>query len=222
MTGDYTKVPLRPSDRWTGARMQQGRVLLDHDWNLNLDAAARRARDAVRDAIGWAGVVAGSTAFQVSVTTTGDLDLDLQPGHFWVDGLEALAPAAFTYSGQDAIAALPASGTVLVYLDVFEEHVQPAEDPSELVDPALGTIDTTGRTRIGFRVRVAPTNAATCSAAWAGLTTVPGSTGLLSVARGSTGTPDPCAPPGDPLAQIPDGLLRVEVLDGGTEATARF
>jgi hypothetical protein len=202
--------------------MQQGRVLLDDDWNLNLDAAARRARDAVRDAIGWAGVVAGSTAFQVSVTTTGDLDLDLEPGHFWVDGLEAFAPAAFTYSGQDAIAALPTSGTVLVYLDVFEEHVQPAEDPSELVDPALGTIDTTGRTRIGYRVRVSPTDAAKCSAAWAALAAVPGSTGALSVARGSTGTPDPCAPPGDPLAQIADGLLRVEVLDGGTEATARF
>ena len=222
MTGDYTQVPLRPTDRWTGARMQQGRVLLDHDWNLNLDAASRGLRDAVRDAIGWAGVVAGSSAFQVSVTTTGTLDLDLQPGRFWVDGLEAYAPAAFDYAGQDAIAPLPAGGVVLVYLDVFEEHVQPAEDPAELVDPALGTIDTTGRTRVGYRVRVAPTNAATCSDAWAALATVAGSTGLLSVARGSTGTPDPCAPPGDPLAQIADGLLRVEVLDGGTEATARF
>jgi len=222
MTGDYTQVPLRPSDRWTGARMQQGRVLLDHDWNLNLDASARGLRDAVRDAIGWAGVVAGSDAFLVSVTTSGALDLDLQPGHFWVDGLEAYAPAAFNYLGQDAIAALPTGGTVLVYLDVFEEHVQPAEDPSELVDPALGTIDTTGRTRVGYRVRVAPTDATTCADAWAGLTTVAESTGLLSVARSSAGTPDPCAPPGDPLAQIADGLLRVEVLDGGTQATARF
>jgi len=222
MTGDYTQVPLRATDRWTGARMQQGRVLLDHDWNLNLDAAARFTRDAVRDAIGWAGVVAGSTAFQVTVTTTGTLDLDLAPGHFWVDGLEAFTPGAFTYSGQDAITALPASGTVLVYLDVFEEHVQPAEDPSELVDPALGTIDTTGRTRVGYRVRVAPTTAATCAAAWAGLATTAESTGLLTVARGSTGTTDPCAPPGDPLAQIPDGLFRVEVLDGGTQSGARF
>lgn len=222
MTGDYTKVPLRARDRWTGARMQQGRVLLDHDWNLNLDAAARFTRDAVRDAIGWAGVVAGSTAFKVSVTTSGTLDLDIAPGHFWVDGLEAFAPDAFTYSGQDAIAALPGSGTVLVYLDVFEEHVQPAEDPSELVDPALGIIDTTGRTRVGYRVRVAPTTATSCAAAWAGLTTTAESTGLLTVARGSTGTTDPCAPPGDPLAQIPDGLFRVEVLDGGTQSSARF
>ena len=41
MTGDYTKVPLRADERWTGARMQQARVLLDHEWNLNLDAGAR-------------------------------------------------------------------------------------------------------------------------------------------------------------------------------------
>ena len=41
MTGDYTQVPLRRDDRWTAARMQQGRVLLDTDWNLNVDAAAR-------------------------------------------------------------------------------------------------------------------------------------------------------------------------------------
>ena len=49
MTGDYTKVPLRRDDRWTGARMQQGRVLLDHEWNLNLDASARAAQAAAAD-----------------------------------------------------------------------------------------------------------------------------------------------------------------------------
>ncbi len=50
MTGDYTAVPLRRDDRWTGARMQQGRVLLDHEWNLNVDADARRAARAPRGA----------------------------------------------------------------------------------------------------------------------------------------------------------------------------
>jgi len=65
MTGDYTKVPLREADRWTGARMQQGRVLLDHEWNLNIDAAARTAADTVRDVVGGNGVPEGSTAFRV-------------------------------------------------------------------------------------------------------------------------------------------------------------
>ena len=220
MTGDYTKVPLRREERWTGARMQQGRVLLEHDWNLNVDAAARATRQAARDAIGWAGVVAGSSAFQVGFSGS---NLTLGAGRMWVDGLAAFAPAGFTYASQELIAALPATGVALVYLDVWEEHVQPAEDPGELIDSALGVIDTTGRTRVGYRVRVAPTTAATCSAAWAALTAHPESTGKLTITR--TGTPpasDPCSPPGDPLAQVADGLFRVELIDAGTQATARF
>src|SRR3954452_19013337 len=132
MHGDYTKVPLRDGERWTGARMQQGRVLLDHEWNLNLDAGADGLRGLARDALGRAGVVSGSDAFEVAFTAS---DLTLGAGTLWGDGLAALAGASFTYASQDQTPPLPASGTAFVYLDVFEEHVQPAEDPS-LVDPA--------------------------------------------------------------------------------------
>ena len=212
MSGDYTKVPLRPGERWTAARMQQGRVLLDHDWNLNLDASARGARHAAADVIGAAGVVAGRDDFLVGVTPAGTLDLTIHGGRMWVDGLEALAPADATYLGQELIAALPATGRVFAYLDVWEEHVAPAEDPS-LVDPALAPIDTTARTRIGWRVRAAATAALTCKDAWAEVkpTLAGGSTGLLTIERvASAGPADPCAPPGDPQGQLPNGLLRVE------------
>jgi hypothetical protein len=223
MNGDYTRVPLRRDERWTGARMQQGRVLLDHDWNLNLDAAARTDQAVARDAIGAAGVVAGSDAFAIGVTGTGVLDLTVGAGRMWVDGVAAFAPEPFPFSGQDQIEPLPETGRVFVYLDVFCEHVQPAENPLELVDPALAPSDTTGRTRVGYRVRATATTAASCGAAWAALTTVPESDGTLTVERAGPLAPeDPCSPPGEPLAQLPDGLLRVEVLDGGSEATARF
>ncbi len=223
MNGDYTKVPLRRDERWTGARMQEGRVLLDHDWNLNLDAAARSTSELSADAIGAAGVVVGSDAFKIGVTTASVLDLTVQPGRMWVGGLAAFSPAPFDYTDQDQIAALPAGGTVLVYLDVFEEHVQPAEDPLELVDPALSPIDSAARTRVGYRVRVAPAKATSCAAAWAALTTVAESAGQLTITRTGVVTPtDPCDPPGDPLAGVPDGLFRVEVLDGGKASTARF
>ena len=95
MNGDYTKVPLRRDERWTGARMQEGRVLLDHDWNLNRDAAARATGELAADAIGPAGVVVGSDAFKVGVTTAGTLDLTVQPGRMWVGGLAAFAPGPF-------------------------------------------------------------------------------------------------------------------------------
>jgi len=218
MTGDYTKVPLRPSERWTGARMQQGRVLLDHEWNLNLDAASAGLQAATAAVIGAAGVPRRSSAFQVALSGG---DLLIRPGRIWVDGLMALAPAEFTYAGQPGIAPLPA-GRVLVYLDVFAEHVQPAEDAS-LVEPALAPVDSAARTRVGYRVRVHPTTTSTCQAAWKELVTVPRSTGALTVERvEGTGPTDPCAPPADDLSLLPDGLLRIEVLDPGTQATARF
>src|SRR4051794_21717724 len=154
MTGDYTKVPLRPDERWTGARMQQGRVLLDHDWNLNLDATARTAGDLTVDVVGAAGVPLGSNAFAVLSAAGGNLALGA--GRMWVGGMEALAPEPFHYSDQDQIPAGPTGGRAIVYLDVFEQHVQPAENP-ELIDPALAPVDAAARTRTGWRVRVAAT-----------------------------------------------------------------
>ena len=222
MTGDYTKVPLRNDERWTGARMQEGRMLLDHEWNLNVDAGARTAHKTAAAAIGWAGIPVGSPAFEVSVTPSGTLDLAVAPGSMWVGGLLAENPAPLSYLAQDQIDDLPDTGRALVFLEVFEEHVQPAEDP-ELVDPALAPTDSSARTRIGYRVRVSPTEKTTCQEAWAEVTTVLQSSGGLTVTRtsGTTST-DPCAPPGDPLAQIPDGLLRVEVLNGGPASGAVF
>jgi hypothetical protein len=223
MIGDYTKVPLRPADRWTGARMQQGRVLLDHEWNLNLDAGARAARGLAADVIGPAGVVAGSQDFRIGVTSTGTLEVNVRAGRMWVDGLMAYAPEDFAYSAQDQIEPLPTGGRALVYLDVFEEHVQPAEARDALVDPALAPVDSAARTRIGYRVRCAPTSADTCQAAWEGLSLVSGSSGALSIDRVAPAAPaDPCAPPGDPLGQLPDGLFRVEVIDPGGPSDARL
>lgn len=226
MTGDYTKVPLRNDERWTGARMQQARVLLDHEWNLNLDATARTSEHLAADVIGPAGVVAGSDAFKVlsvGFTPDGAVDIQLGAGHLWAAGMEAVAPSAFRYLDQEGIPPVAASGRGLVYLDVFPEHVQPAEAPADLVDPALAPVDTAARTRVGWRVRVAPTQALTCTAAFEALAPIPGSQATMSIFRTVPGTaPDPCDPPGDPLGVLPDGLLRVEVLDSGSPATARL
>ncbi|MFR9778046.1 DUF6519 domain-containing protein [Micromonospora sp. MS34] len=217
MTGDVTSVPLRATDRWTAALMQQGRVLLDTDWNLVVGGPARDARQLARDAIGPAGVPAGSTAFKVDFV--GDT-LTVRAGTMWIGGLLARNPTDLAYAAQPEIAALPASGLVNVHLDAFVEEVQAAEDPDGLLDPALAGVDTTTRTRVGWRVRATATTSTAC--------TVPGpfapvSTGRLDVSR--TAAPvsaDPCAPPDDPRSKLPDGLLRIEVLDAGTEKTARF
>jgi len=222
MIGDYTKVPLRPAERWTGARMQQGRVLLDHEWNLNIDAAALGAQAALAAVIGPSGVPRGSSAFEVAIAGE---DLLVRAGRIWVDGLMAVAPADFTYGSQPGIQPLPTGagrGKALVYLDAFVEHVQPAEDAA-LIEPALAPVDAAARTRVGYRVRIHRTTATSCRAAWKELALVAGSSGRATVDRVvDTTTPDLCAPPADDLSLLPDGLLRIEVLDSGTHNTARF
>src|SRR5689334_20585734 len=179
MAGDFTSVPLRPGQRWTAARMQQGRVLLDTDWNLTVDGAAAVTRALSRDTIGPAGVLAGSTAFQLSFA--GDGSLHVGAGSMWVDGLLAVNPADLDIAAQPE-APPPVTGRCLVYLDVLVEEVQAAEDPGELLDPALGAVDTTVRQRVAWRVRTSATGAADCAAAAKELP--PGaSTGTLDVVR---------------------------------------
>jgi hypothetical protein len=221
MTGDFTSVPLRPDGtQWIGARMQQGRVLLDGDWNLNVDADQRERQSLTVATIGEAGVLEGSTGFEVTFAADGTLQVGA--GEMWVGGLHAVNPTQLAYAAQEAIAALPGGGTALVYLDAAVQEVQPAEDPSDLLDPALDGVDTVTRTRVAWRVHAVPTQSTTCGAAASGLPPTIG-TGLLEVARTTPAMPtDPCAPPDDPRGMLPEGLLRVEVLDSGTEATARF
>lgn len=221
MTGDFTSAPLRPNGtQWIGARMQQGRVLLDGDWNLNVDADQRERQTLTAATIGEAGVFEGSTGFEITFAADGTLQIGA--GEMWLGGLHAVNPHQLDYAAQEAITALPGAGTALVYLDAAVQEVQPAEDPPDLLDPALDGVDTVTRTRIAWRVHVVATQSATCGAAASGLPPTI-STGLLDVARTTPAMPtDPCAPPDDPRGRLPDGLLRVEVLDSGTEATARF
>jgi IPT/TIG domain len=221
VTGDFTSAPLRDSDPWTGARLQQGRVLLDGDWNLNIDAAARDRQRLARDTIGRAGVPQGSSNFVISFAADGTLQIGA--GSMWIGGLYAVNPATLDYTAQESIAPLPASGQALLYLDAFVQEVQAAEDPGDLLDPALDGIDTTTRTRVAWRVRAASVQATTCTDAASALPAELVSTGRLDIELTTPSTPaDPCAPPDDPRGKLPDGLLRVEVLDTGSETTARF
>ena len=221
MSGDYTSVPLRPNGpQWLATKLQQGRVLLDGDWNLNIDAAERERAGLAAAVIGEAGVAEGSTAFEITFGAGGSLQIGT--GSMWIGGLRAVNPAPLAYTAQEAIPALPQAGVAAVYLDAVVQELQPAEDPGELVDPAMDGVDTTTRTKVAWRVRVAPSPASTCAGASA-LLPAPLSTGRLDVVRTAPALPaDPCAPPDDPRGKLPDGLLRVEVLDSGSESTARF
>ena len=213
MIGDFTGVPLRPEDRWTGARLAQARVVVDHEWNLNLFAAQRRAEDAAAGMLGPGAVVpAGSGAFGVTFTTdaSGEPDLMFGAGRIWVDGLEVIAAEPFRYTSQPGAFGLPNVKSALVYLEVYEEVIPPVEDPS-IDDPALRGIDASARSRVGYRVRVTPVPPGDdWTQTWAALG-VPGTSAVLRIYPSMERTADPCAS-GAPAALAPDGWLRVEVM----------
>src|SRR3954463_3384953 len=67
MKGDFSRLTFRPERRYTGVRMQQGRVQLDADWNEQIDIQAHGARSALAHVIGAAGGPLGAAAFAVSI-----------------------------------------------------------------------------------------------------------------------------------------------------------
>ena len=202
--------------------MQQGRVLLDGDWNLNIDAAGRDRQRLAVDAIGPAGVPGAAPDSRSAFAADGTLQIGAGDDVGRRAARGEPEPARLRRPGGDRCAAGPRQRPC-VYLDAFVQEVQAAEDPAELLDPALDGVDTTTRTRVAWRVRAVPTDATSCAAGPRCCPAPPISTGLLDVSRTTPALPaDPCAPPDDPRGKLPDGLLRIEVLDSGTEATARF
>ena len=85
MNGDYSRLTFDPSRNYSGVRMQQGRVLLDSDWNEQAELLNRRARAAIIDTFGRLHV-ASAEAFAISLGPGG---LMIGRGRIYVDGLIA-------------------------------------------------------------------------------------------------------------------------------------
>ncbi len=94
MKGDFSRVPHERTHNFAGVLHQQGRVLLDADWNAQTAITTRWEDTAGRDIIG-AGVAAVPadqpdgfkivTAAHAGGTT--DVQLTVKPGRAWADGL---------------------------------------------------------------------------------------------------------------------------------------
>lgn len=154
MKGDFTRLTFDPARRYGGVRMQQGRVLLDADWNEQLDIQRRLDARSTADAMGAYGVPASApTSFQVYINSNAPW---IRAGRIYVDGVLC------ENDGDRAIAALPDSaeglpgfGTYLCFLDVWQTGVTALEDPS-IREVGLHGADTATRDRTVWQVRWAP------------------------------------------------------------------
>jgi Family of unknown function (DUF6519)/Right handed beta helix region len=255
MGADLSRVRFDIRNDYAGVVLQQGRLLLDADWNELVAILDRMFRASIADldsegpAPGIAGVavVPRTTPDAFKVTLAAGA-LSIGRGRMYVDGILAenhgLAPDAFEpmLAEEQGTAdtpylqqpywpdpdALPATGSFLAYLDVWDREVTHIEAP-DLVEQAVG-VDTTSRRQTAWQVRLHSLGGAavTCATPDAD---IPGWPAVIapSGARLTVDTiavdddDDPCTlPPTGGYRGLENQTYRVEVHTGGAPGTATF
>lgn len=168
MQGDFSRFTFDPLKGFSRVLLQQGRVLLDADWNEQGDILLHLLRTLGADLIGPHGGPRGNCAFGPPPRTqaTGTLSpihgnslaagLQLSPGHYYVDGLLVEVGEPVSLDDQPYLpgtAGLEDGSPFLLYLDVWERHVTALDDDA-VREVALGGPDTATRTQVVWQVRV--------------------------------------------------------------------
>jgi hypothetical protein len=152
MRGDFSRLTFDPRDNYSQVLLQQGRVLLDADFNEQTALSAYRLRQLARDVFGpHAGPVdsAGHPGF--FITKVDDTTISAEAGRYYVDGLGVENPSAVSFVlGRNLN--LENNMLNLLYLDVWERHVTWLEKDT-LSEPALGGPDTSTRAQLAWQVR---------------------------------------------------------------------
>jgi hypothetical protein len=162
MRTDFTRRTFRSARHYTGVLQQQGRVLLDADFNEQVEIERHQRRMLARDLIGACGGSEGAAGFEISLDESGR-QLIVGAGRYYVDGLLVENERDCAFESQpdlptaaDLLAqSAESGGRQLAYLDVWERIITPIEDPG-LVEPALGGPDTSVRIKTVWQVRLSP------------------------------------------------------------------
>lgn len=175
MKGDFARVTFDPTRHYSQVLQQQGRVLLEADWNEQGHIQLHLLRGLIRDLVGpcWAAgtgfaLTRSSTNADGTVKAWPLTDWQLAPGHFYVDGIlcdnEAqVAPVTLATQPYRPTPDYPAGGTAsgfenppasyALYLDVWERHLSAVEAPST-GDVALNGVDTCSRAQVVWQLRM--------------------------------------------------------------------
>jgi hypothetical protein len=86
MKGDFTRFTFDPKRHYNRVLMQQGRVILDADWNEQADIQEHIRETEVADVVGRSGAPIDFAGFKVEVAP-GGRDLILSSGRMYVDGI---------------------------------------------------------------------------------------------------------------------------------------
>jgi len=227
MKGDFSKDTFRKKKHFHDVHMQQGRVLLDSDWNEQADIYEHRVETGTLDIVGQSGAPYHYPGFDI-VTVDGSGNAVLPPaagtnikiseGRFYVDGIMCENDATVLFADQpdyDKTALPTAAGRYLFYLDVWQRHITALED-SDLREVALGGPDTTTRNKTVWQVKSLPITAAVNCVDPLPVSITDAPTGkLMARTELPSGTEDPCglAVSGG-YRRLENQLYRVEIHKG--------
>ena len=173
MAGDYTRMTFKPNGDHSSVLMQQGRVMLDADWNEQGELLGRLLRAEVVDTLARC-VFSKETPDAFLIAVAGG-SLSIGRGRAYVHGImvenhgappleydpilgELRGTQPLDYAEQPyfpnaaAIAPLPQTGTYIAYLDVWEREITYLED-ADLVEKAIG-VDSAARLQAAWQVRL--------------------------------------------------------------------
>jgi len=240
---DFSRDTFDRRHHFSRVLMQQGRVLLDADWNEQTAILLHSIRTLAADLIGRHGGPGGGFRIECRDDDGNPLNCDFRIGwgHYYVDGIlcenEPPArcgiptpprPPAVTYMTQPDLPRRPderpAENTkYLVYLDVWERQLTHLEAPW-IREVALGGPDTAARAKVVWQVRIADESRCGCDDD-AGCdellakATAQGPRCLRARARVDQPSDSPCViPPESRYRGLENQLYRVEIHAPGDAA----
>lgn len=181
MKGDFSRYTYDASEHFSRVLMQQGRVQLDADWNEQVAILLDAIRVKVTDTVGphgtpqtltWlSGDPEGSIEDQSFKIEDGVNNFMIHRGHYYVNGI--LCENIGLPDDKGNITSLPydqqsgfpfpdsnllfvpkgGEGFYLVYLDVWERHINYIED-EKIREIALNGPDTTTRAKVVWQVKL--------------------------------------------------------------------
>jgi predicted flap endonuclease-1-like 5' DNA nuclease len=236
---DFSRDTFHRQHHFARVLMQQGRVLLDADWNEQIAILLHQTRALAADLIGPHG--GAGDGYRIDCLDDLKCDFVIGRGAYYVEGIRCenlpplhcpplKAPEPLTYTTQpdfpiheDDGAALKTSGSYLVYLDVWERHLNHLQ-ADHIRELALGGPDTATRAQVVCQVKAVAEDKetpddATCSdileAQIAGPQRLPRC--LRARARVETPPDDPCIiAPESQYRGAENQLYRVEIHNPGT------
>ena len=196
---------------YKSVRAQQGRVLVDDDFNENERFHGEESRNQIVEIVGPAGAPGDGFLISNPRLTGGRIDFDLAEGSLYVGGyrLDLDGPTTFQTQqdwleifGSGALDAPTALRNDLVYVETFLVPVSSVED-SETFEVALGGPETSTRMRQLQRVSIlSDFNGADCQVGWQAL-----ATSFQSAKRGTINEQNEL---------VPDTKLKIQFANNGS------